>query len=57
MGKGCIILANGKPPKVELLEYFKATGFGTLICADGGANSARMLGVVPDFIVGDLDSN
>lgn len=56
MGKGCIILANGRPPGKELLGYFMSTGFGTLICADGGANSARSLGVVPDYIVGDLDS-
>lgn len=56
MGKGCIILANGKPPDKELLDYFRSTGFETLICADGGANSARIMGVVPDFIVGDLDS-
>lgn len=56
MGKGCIILANGRLPDKELLEYFMSSGFGTLICADGGANSARILGVVPDFIVGDLDS-
>ncbi len=56
MAKGCIILANGKPPAKELLQYFMSTGFDTLICADGGANSARGLGVVPDFIIGDLDS-
>ncbi len=56
MGKGCIILANGRPPAKELLEYFMSSGFGTLICADGGANSARLLEMVPDFIVGDLDS-
>mgnify|MGYP003609157969 FL=1 len=56
MGRGCIILANGRPPEIEVLRYFMATGFDSLICADGGANSAKMLGVVPDFIVGDLDS-
>lgn len=56
MEKGCIILANGSPPDKDLLQYFLSNGFGTLICADGGANSARLMGLVPDFIVGDLDS-
>lgn len=56
MGKGCIILANGRPPEKEVLEYFLFNGFGTLICADGGANSAKLLGIVPKYIVGDLDS-
>jgi len=27
-----------------------------IICADGGANNAAMLGVTPDFIIGDMDS-
>jgi len=30
--------------------------YNTLICADGGANSARKLNLIPDFIIGDLDS-
>jgi thiamine pyrophosphokinase len=31
-------------------------GYETLICADGGANSALKLGLTPDYIIGDLDS-
>jgi thiamine pyrophosphokinase len=31
-------------------------GYSILICADGGANSARKLNVLPNYIVGDLDS-
>ena len=27
-----------------------------IVCADGGANKARKLGIVPDLIIGDLDS-
>ena len=54
--KKCIIIANGKSPSRKVLEYFFSKGFNTIICADGGANSAKKLGIVPDFIVGDLDS-
>lgn len=54
--KKCIILANGKSPNRNVVEYFYAKGFETIICADGGANSAKKLGIIPDFIIGDLDS-
>ena len=27
-----------------------------IICADGGVNNAKKIGVTPDFIIGDLDS-
>ena len=54
--KKCIILANGKPPKKNLITFFQGKHFKKLICADGGANSAYELGLVPDAIIGDLDS-
>jgi len=54
--KRCIILANGKPPKKSVITFFQKNGFKTLICADGGANSALNLNLIPDFIIGDLDS-
>ncbi len=54
--KRCLILANGAPPKKSDLKYLQSVGFKTLICADGGANSALKLGITPDFIIGDLDS-
>ena len=54
--KRCIILANGKPPKKKAIEFLMANGYSTLICADGGANSAKILGLTPDYIIGDLDS-
>ena len=54
--KKCIILANGKPPKKSLITFFQRKGFNTLICADGGANSALQMGLFPDVIIGDLDS-
>ncbi len=53
--KKCIILANGKSPKKkEIISYISKNY--DLICADGGANSAYKLGIIPNFIVGDLDS-
>lgn len=54
--KKCIIIANGKAPKKSIFPFLGAQGYSTIICADGGANSARRLKIMPDFIVGDLDS-
>lgn len=54
--KKCIILANGKSPGKEVFQYFKKHNFSTLFCADGGANHARKLKLIPDYIIGDLDS-
>ena len=54
--KKCIILANGKPPKKKLISFFQKRGYKKLICADGGANSALKINIVPDAIIGDLDS-
>ncbi|MBK9099682.1 MAG: thiamine diphosphokinase [bacterium] len=54
--KKCIILANGKSPKKSIITYFQKSGYNTLICADGGANSALKMKLVPDIIIGDLDS-
>lgn len=52
----CIILANGKRPRKNIITFFQKKGYDTLICADGGANSALKLGLIPDHIIGDLDS-
>lgn len=54
--KKCIILANGKAPGKIIINYLKKIGYSYLICADGGADTAKKLGIVPDFIIGDLDS-
>lgn len=54
--KKCLVLANGKAPKKSDVKYFQNCGYTTLICADGGANSAYKLGLAPDYIVGDFDS-
>ena len=52
----CIILANGRLPQKKIISFLIKRNFNTLICADGGANSARKLNLVPDYIIGDLDS-
>jgi thiamine pyrophosphokinase len=54
--KKCIILANGKPPKKSVIAFFRKLSYNKLICADGGANSALKMNLVPDVIIGDLDS-
>lgn len=50
-----VILANGMPPDADALRRALATA-ALFVCADGGANAARAFGLVPDAIVGDLDS-
>ena len=52
----CIILANGKPPRKSVIQFLQRKGYSKLICADGGANTARKMDLLPDFIIGDLDS-
>ena len=56
MNNKCIILANGKSPAKSLLTYLSKKGYSTLICADGGANTARKINVLPNYIIGDFDS-
>ena len=54
--KKCIIIANGKAPSKNVVKFFQLKGFSTIICADGGANSARKIGIIPEVIIGDFDS-
>ena len=56
MMKKCIILANGFPPRKNTVKYLQDKGYKTLLCADGGANSAKTLDLIPEYIIGDLDS-
>jgi len=50
-----VILANGSPPASDTLNRALA-GAQLFLCADGGADAARRLGVRPAAIVGDFDS-
>jgi thiamine pyrophosphokinase len=50
-----LLLCNGEPPSKGLTQRL-VRSHDLFICADGGANAARALGLVPDVIIGDLDS-
>nr|WP_225877736.1 thiamine diphosphokinase [Alkalibacter mobilis] len=51
------MIANGP---VDDTEFYKKLAFkeefDIIICADGGGNNARKIGIVPDLVIGDLDS-
>lgn len=50
-----VVFANGICANPgENLKYIEPGDF--IICADGGAEYARQLGLTPDLIIGDLDS-
>ena len=55
MALSALILGNGEPPTRALLDEFYSED-KLLLCADGGADTARRYGLKPDHIVGDLDS-
>lgn len=50
-----IIIANGS---MNNADFYKAVLYDAdlIICADGGAHHAKTLGVIPDFVIGDMDS-
>ena len=43
---------------VEDIDFHRRIlkGMNKIICADGGANNAEILGIRPDYIIGDMDS-
>ena len=49
------IIANGK---INDYDFHKKIlkDFDIIICADGGANIAKELGIIPNYIIGDFDS-
>ena len=50
-----IIFLNGKLPRRKIVEhYIKKTTY--IICADGGANKIKDYSILPNIILGDLDS-
>lgn len=51
----CVVLANGEYGPLEQYSGIVAEG-DIIICADGGANYAFEMGLIPAYIVGDMDS-
>jgi thiamine pyrophosphokinase len=51
----CVIFANGDYGDMDYYyNFFNENDI--CICADGGANYAYRLGIIPEFIIGDMDS-
>ena len=50
-----VILCDGTPPQKKLLERALSRA-NLFIAADGGGNVARNYNLVPDLVIGDLDS-
>ncbi len=51
----CVILANGEYGNLEAYRRIFKEG-DIILCADGGANYAYKLELIPAFIIGDMDS-
>lgn len=49
----CILILQGKAPDPEIFRYFPDT---LLIATDGAANGLLEIGIIPNIIIGDLDS-
>lgn len=52
--KNWLLVCNGAAAKKEFLKAAAKNAF--VICADGGANTAAKAGIIPDIIIGDMDS-
>ena len=50
-----LLICNGEQPSRSLARRLARLA-DCIIAADGGANGARKMGIVPDLIIGDLDS-
>ena len=53
--KKALLICNGSMPKqASIAPLLREKPF--IVCADGGANKSRRLGIRPDLIIGDFDS-
>ncbi|MEF9990901.1 MAG: thiamine diphosphokinase [Romboutsia sp.] len=50
------IVLNGEVKDYNFIKNIIKNNYDYLICADGGANHTYKMGIVPDYIIGDLDS-
>lgn len=53
--KACIIL-NGEIKDYQAIRDVVKNNYDYIICADGGCNHAYNMELIPDYIIGDLDS-
>jgi len=51
----CAIISNGDITKIEEMQA-DLREYGMIICADGASNRLRSTDLIPDYILGDLDS-
>ena len=49
------IISNGSITETEMLKE-SLDGYEMTVCADGAANRLRSAGIMPDYVLGDLDS-
>ncbi len=54
--KIAVIIGNGKKPGKAVLNYILNSGPVFIVAADGGANHLYELDIIPDLIIGDMDS-
>lgn len=50
-----LLLCNGEMASRRVVSALEAQA-GMVVCADGGANAARTLGIMPQVVIGDFDS-
>jgi thiamine pyrophosphokinase len=55
MVSSALLICNGEHPSRALTRRLARVS-DLIVAADGGANAARVIGVTPDVIIGDLDS-
>jgi thiamine pyrophosphokinase len=53
--KNILIICNGEIPHLRVIKNYLPEA-DLIVCVDGGANTALKLGILPDLIIGDMDS-
>jgi thiamine pyrophosphokinase len=51
-----IIFSNGQIDHYDFVNNSDKCGDNIIICCDGGIRHAKALGIIPDYILGDMDS-
>lgn len=54
--KVCIILNGEIKNYYYIKNIINKNNYDYIVCADGGANHSYNMGMIPDYIIGDLDS-